>query len=156
MPTTKIEGVPSLQRERAILEYLATHNRSATITEFPERLDYPTATVYRITIALEAMCYLSRDPATKRFSLTNQLLLLGQPQGRDRWLVETAIPAMRELREVTGDYCRARAKLNQEALRELSVTDARNAEEESGNTSLTKARHIMLIDGFTFTHARYS
>ncbi|MBI1373611.1 MAG: helix-turn-helix domain-containing protein [Phycisphaera sp.] len=87
----------------AVLEYLATHNRSATITELAERLDYPTASVFRITAALEDMGYLSRDPATKAYALTNQFLLLGQPQGRDRGLVEAALPAMRAVRKKTGE-----------------------------------------------------
>lgn len=103
MPPTKIEGVPNLQRGMAVLEYLATNNRAATITELAERLDYPTASVYRITSALAGMGYLARDPASKRYTLTNQMLLLGQPHGRGRGLVESALPAMRGLRKATGE-----------------------------------------------------
>jgi len=100
---TKSKGVPNLYRGMAVLEYLATHDRSATITELAERLGFPTASVFRITAALEDMGYLSRDVASKRYTLTNQLLLLGQPQGRDRGLVEAALPAMRALRKKTGE-----------------------------------------------------
>ena len=53
--------------------------------------------------------------------------------------------------EDTGDYCRARAKLNEDALRELARTVARNAEDEADESWLTKTRHVKLIDGFTFT-----
>jgi len=53
--------------------------------------------------------------------------------------------------EDTGDYCRARAKISEEALRELASTVAQNAEEEADETWLIKTRHVKLIDGFTFT-----
>jgi hypothetical protein len=53
--------------------------------------------------------------------------------------------------EDTGDYCRARAKLNEDALRELACTVGRNCEDASDETWLTKKRHVKLIDGLTFT-----
>lgn len=99
----KAHGVPNLYRGLAVLEYLASNHRSATLTELSERLGFPTASVFRITNALTEMGYLSRDPATKRFMLTNQMLRLGQPQGCDRGLVESALPAMRGLRKLTGE-----------------------------------------------------
>ncbi|XZE51571.1 IclR family transcriptional regulator [Planctomycetaceae bacterium SH139] len=99
----KAEGVPNLQRGMAVLEYLAANQRSATLTELSERLGFPSASVFRIVNALTEMGYLSRDPATKRFTLTNQLLRLGQPRGHDRGLVESALPAMRGIRKLTGE-----------------------------------------------------
>jgi len=53
--------------------------------------------------------------------------------------------------EDTGDYCRARAKLNEHALRELSGIVAENAESESDAKWLIHGRHAKLVDGFTFT-----
>lgn len=103
MTIHSVQGVPNLQRGMAVLEYLATHNRSATLTELSERLGFPTASVYRITDALTKMGYLSRDPASKRFTLTNQMLLLGRPHGQESGLVESALPAMRGLRKATGE-----------------------------------------------------
>ncbi len=96
-------GVPNLQRGMAVLEYLAANQRSATLTELSERLGFPSASVFRIVSALTEMGYLARDPATKRFTLTNQLLRLGQPHGHDRGLVESALPAMRGIRKLTGE-----------------------------------------------------
>lgn len=103
MSPTKTATVPNLQRGMAVLEYLAAHNRSATITELAERLDIPTASVFRIAAALDDMGYLARDPVSKRYTLTNRMLLLGQPRGRDRGLVESALPPMRGLRKATGE-----------------------------------------------------
>lgn len=51
----------------------------------------------------------------------------------------------------TGDYCRARAKLNEDALRELAGTVAQNCEAEAEESWLTKKRHVKLVDGLTFT-----
>ncbi|MFG0334061.1 MAG: IclR family transcriptional regulator, partial [Maioricimonas sp. JB049] len=103
MPVTRRASVPNLQRGMAILEYLATHQRSATIAELSERLGYPSASVFRITQAFAELGYLSRDPVTKQFRLTNKLLLLGQPHGRDRGLVEASLPAMRQLNRATSE-----------------------------------------------------
>ena len=100
---TKKSAVPNLQRGMSILEFLSKHQMSATIAELSERLGYPSASVFRITQELDEMGYLSRDPATKRFSLTNKFLMLGQPQGRERGLVEASLPAMRGLRKATGE-----------------------------------------------------
>ncbi len=51
----------------------------------------------------------------------------------------------------TGDYCRARAKLKEEALRELSCNVAENMEARADPRWLIKGRHAKLVDGFTFT-----
>lgn len=53
--------------------------------------------------------------------------------------------------EDTGDYCRARAKLNEEALRKLAGTVASNCEAEADESWLVNKRHVKLIDGLTFT-----
>ncbi len=96
-------AVPNLQRGMAILEYLAASQRSATIAELSERLGYPSASVFRITQELTDLGYLARDPASKRFRLTNKFLLLGQPQGDECSLVEASLPALRGLRKATGE-----------------------------------------------------
>lgn len=54
--------------------------------------------------------------------------------------------------EDTGDYCRARAKLSQAALRELSCEVADELEQSTDSAWLWKEKHHpKLIDGFTFT-----
>lgn len=54
--------------------------------------------------------------------------------------------------EDTGDYCRARAKLSEQALHELSCEVAEELEEAADPSWLWKGRlHPKLIDGFTFT-----
>ena len=51
----------------------------------------------------------------------------------------------------TGDYCRARSKLDLAALRELVAEAAQHLEENADSSWLWHGLHAKLIDGFTFT-----
>ncbi len=51
----------------------------------------------------------------------------------------------------TGDYCRARAKLSEAALHELSCEVANELEAAADESWLWKGKHAKLIDGSTFT-----
>ena len=51
----------------------------------------------------------------------------------------------------TGDYCKARAKLSEAALRDLTVEIADELEEQAAPQWLWKGLHAKLVDGFTFT-----
>jgi len=51
----------------------------------------------------------------------------------------------------TGDYCRARAKLSEVALHELTVEVAAEVETQAEGEWLWKGLHAKLVDGFTFT-----
>jgi len=51
----------------------------------------------------------------------------------------------------TGDYCRARAKLSEAALRDLTREVAAEVEEQADPAWLWLGLHAKLVDGFTFT-----
>ena len=51
----------------------------------------------------------------------------------------------------TGDYCKARAKLSEPALRDLTCEVAAETEQQVDASWLWKGLHAKLIDGFTFT-----
>lgn len=51
----------------------------------------------------------------------------------------------------TGDYCRARAKLSEAALAELTRDVAGELDAQATSAWLWKGRHAKLVDGFTFT-----
>ena len=51
----------------------------------------------------------------------------------------------------TGDYCRARNKLSEAALRDVSVEVAAEMQQQAPDEWLWKGRHAKLVDGFTFT-----
>src|SRR5271170_3663027 len=94
-PRAKDWAVPNLQRGLAILEFLASARHDASITQLSAQLKISTASVFRITGALVELGYLAREPQTKRFSLTNKFLRLGQPRSGDESLAGCALDAMR-------------------------------------------------------------
>jgi hypothetical protein len=51
----------------------------------------------------------------------------------------------------TGDYCRARAKLDPRSLRRLAVQTAAQLEAQAKDAWLWHGRHAQLVDGFTFS-----
>jgi len=51
----------------------------------------------------------------------------------------------------TGDFCRARNKLSEAALRDVSKEVAAGLQEQADPQWLWKGRHAKLVDGFTFT-----
>ena len=51
----------------------------------------------------------------------------------------------------TGDYCRARNKLSEATLRDVSRDIAAEIEQQAADGWLWKGRHAKLVDGFTFT-----
>lgn len=93
----------SLQRGLAILELLAERSDGATLSELTDALQLPGASALRITRTLVRLGYLSRDERSRKFFLTNRFLLLGQPRGREHALTECALPAMRTIRQATGE-----------------------------------------------------
>ena len=51
----------------------------------------------------------------------------------------------------TGNYCKARDKLSEAALRDLTVEVAADTQSQAESKWLWKGRHAKLVDGFTFT-----
>jgi Transposase DDE domain len=51
----------------------------------------------------------------------------------------------------TGDFCRARRKLSEDALHELTVEIAAEVQQQADAAWLWKGRQAKLVDGFTFT-----
>jgi putative transposase len=51
----------------------------------------------------------------------------------------------------TGDYCRARAKLSEAALRQITIETAGELQRQAEPAWLWKEKHAKLVDGFTFT-----
>lgn len=94
---------PAVERALDILEHLSFHAEGRTLMELSTALKMPNNGVFRITRVLAERGYLSRDEATKRFRLTPRLLTIGQPYCGEVSLVESALGAMRELREQTRE-----------------------------------------------------
>jgi DNA-binding IclR family transcriptional regulator len=95
--------VPALQRGLALLEHLAGRPEGATLSELSSTLEVSLASVFRLAGALEELGYLRRCEKTKRFAVTQKLLLLGQPHSGTRSLVECALEPMRRVLAATGE-----------------------------------------------------
>jgi DNA-binding IclR family transcriptional regulator len=95
--------VPALQRGLAMIEFLASLPDGATLSELAGELDISIASVFRLAGGLEELGYVRRDERTKRYSVTQKLLLLGQPHSGNRSLVESAIEPMRRILAATGE-----------------------------------------------------
>jgi len=95
--------VPALQRGLALLEYLANQPGGATLSELGTQLGISMTSVFRLAGALEELGYLRRDEKTKRFAVTQKLLLLGQPHSGSRSLVECSLEPMRRILAATGE-----------------------------------------------------
>jgi DNA-binding IclR family transcriptional regulator len=94
---------PALQRGLAVLEFLAGREEGATLSEIGAALGLSPASSFRLTGVLEDSGYVLREEASRRFRLSRKLLRLGQPQHEGRSLVESCLPAMREVLAQTGE-----------------------------------------------------
>lgn len=94
---------PGLIRGLALLEHLARTPAGLTLSDLAGQLDLPVASVLRLGRSLEKLGYVDRDPATRRFTLTNKFLRLGQPTAGERALSECALEPMRAIRRATGE-----------------------------------------------------
>lgn len=93
-------SVPNLERALSILELLSATPCGLSLSELATALSIPTNSVFRISRTLEERGYLERDEASKRFRLTLKLLRLScGPAAGERSLTESALEAMRELRD---------------------------------------------------------
>lgn len=95
--------VPALQRGLAMLEYLAGSPEGATLSELATQLGISIASVFRLAGALEELGYVQREEKTKRYAVTQKLLLLGQPHSGRRSLAEAALEPMRRVLAETGE-----------------------------------------------------
>ena len=94
---------PALQRGLAVLEELSGREQGATLSEISAALSLSPASAFRITGVLEEAGYIHRDEASRRFTLTKKLLMLARPKHEGRSLVESCLPAMREVLAQTGE-----------------------------------------------------
>jgi DNA-binding IclR family transcriptional regulator len=96
-------NVPGLERGLRVVELLDDHNEGLTQEELVELTGYPRNSVYRISITLEEMGYVSRDDETRRYTLSRRMLALGWGALRKRGVIEAAMAPMRSLRDQTRE-----------------------------------------------------
>lgn len=96
-------NVSNLTRGLDILELLLVHPAGMGISEIAQELEIPKNAAFRITSALADRDYLSRDDGTKTFTLSSRLVSMGYRASNRGGLVETAMPAMRVLRDAVKE-----------------------------------------------------
>lgn len=94
---------PALTRGLALIEALDLAPDGLTLTELSEAIDSPKNSTLRLIQVLLDQGWAVRDPATLRVQLTSKVLRLGQPRANDLSLAECALPAMRKLRDKSGE-----------------------------------------------------
>ena len=91
--------IPSVRACFAMLESLSHHPGGVLLSEIVEAGVLPLASAFRMSVVLENLGYVARDPETKRIRLTDKLLLLGQRALTERGLLEQSQGVLRALRD---------------------------------------------------------
>jgi IclR family transcriptional regulator, KDG regulon repressor len=100
---TPASDVPAVDRTLDILECLSRHTEGLTLSELSVQLELPKNAVFRISAALQARGYVTREDVSRKFFLTSKFLTVTQPRFEKKSLVELALPGMRKLRDATKE-----------------------------------------------------
>lgn len=96
---------PALEKGLDILELLAGVATPLTLTQIVQRLGRSHGELFRMVQVLEYRGYLTAEPGGEGYSLSDRLFSLGMNQPRTRYLIEVALPEMRQLAQDTGQSC---------------------------------------------------
>lgn len=94
---------PTCAKTLAVLEVVARHPRGVSAAGAARASRITPNLVFRILKTLAALGYCHQHPTTKLYGLSGKLLDMAGPQTGDRSLVLAAHPALRRLRDVTGE-----------------------------------------------------
>ena len=104
--TSKIDpkyNVPGLDRALSIIELLNGNPAGLSVNEISHSLKYPLNSVYRIMMTLERRHYVRKKSGGSVFVLSDKFLTLATPVAGEPAFVETAMPYMRDLRDITQE-----------------------------------------------------
>lgn len=92
-----------LERALALLEALREQPDGWTLSEAARSQGLPRNTAYRILNTFLARDYVRRDGTTLRFVLSRRLAGMACDSAREAGLLDHALPALRRLRDATGE-----------------------------------------------------
>jgi DNA-binding IclR family transcriptional regulator len=95
--------VPNLEKGISVLEYLSNYSAGKSLQEIKDILDISQTTAYRILNTLVRLDYLIYNNDTKRYRLSHKLLSLGYQALNEHNLLDTVLPRLRELRDMTQE-----------------------------------------------------
>lgn len=79
---------PAVDRALAILQLLAAHDRGLGVSEISRVLDEAKSSLHAVLTTLEQRGFVIKDPATKRYRLGPQALVVGAAYGRQTNLLD--------------------------------------------------------------------
>jgi IclR family transcriptional regulator, acetate operon repressor len=95
--------VPNLERGLSVIELLSEHPQGMIGSEIAVILKIPRNSAGRILAALTGRGFLQRDEKTRKYSLTQRLMLLGRSAVSEQSLIEESLDEMRALRDELGE-----------------------------------------------------
>jgi DNA-binding IclR family transcriptional regulator len=95
-------SAPALEKGLDILELLAQRDSAMSLKVIADDLGRSKGEIFRMVTVLLDRGYLTRDPRTDEFILTNRLFELGLKTPRVKDLLTEAVPAMHHLAEECG------------------------------------------------------
>ncbi len=94
---------PAAEKVLEILELMANNNRSYTVTEIANELNFSANSVFRIFAEMERKQYVIKDVTNSSYELTPKIYYIGSSI-KDRFnFVSTAKPYMKELSKLIGE-----------------------------------------------------
>ncbi len=97
---------PALEKGLDILELLARNSTPMTTSQMASALGRSVSELFRMVLALEYRGFIAQAPDSRDgYLLTNKLFTLGISQGLTKSLLESALPAMKELSRELGQSC---------------------------------------------------
>jgi IclR family KDG regulon transcriptional repressor len=118
-------SAPSVKKAFKILHTIADSSTALGVSELAKRLKIGKSTVHGITLALEEVGVLARDPTHKKFNVGYTLLELGRKAYSKIELWDVAKAPMENLMEATGETVFL-GTLNGDHVTILNVVESRN------------------------------
>ncbi|HAS74666.1 MAG TPA: IclR family transcriptional regulator [Clostridiales bacterium UBA8960] len=97
------ESIQSIHRASQIMEAIANHNNSISLTELSKIVDLHKSTVHRILGTLIEIGYVQQNQANSHYELTIKLFEIGSSVIRNNNLTTLAKPYLRQLRDLSGE-----------------------------------------------------
>jgi len=97
------ESIQSLARATAIIEAIALHDNTMSITAISQHVNLHKSTVHRILGTLIQLGYIRQNPRNSHYELTVKLFELGSSAIKHSDLVTLAHPYLESLRDISGE-----------------------------------------------------
>jgi len=97
------ESIQSLARATAIIEAIALHDNTMSITAIAQHVNLHKSTVHRILGTLIQLGYIRQNPTNSHYELTVKLFELGSSAIKHSDLVTLAHPYLESLRDLSGE-----------------------------------------------------